>query len=170
LCKAVHAFYLAIDPPAFSIFVFAEADTVHPVMTSFFVSSPSPSIFTARATPLRPRTAPRSRRVTGFITSPVANMLSSTDRLMTAGLSSMLLNAYPRSLGSFFSFSRTSGRFLWPARAFWPLVPRPEVLPRPPPRPTRLTLLFVVFVVGCGVAYKFSFLFIEIKISMPSMI
>src|SRR3989344_3762013 len=33
--------------------------------------------------------------------------------------------------------SRTSGRIRCPARAFWPFVPRPEVLPRLPPRPTR---------------------------------
>src|SRR3989344_3785287 len=44
----------------------------------------------------------------------------------------------PRRLGSFLMTSRIAGRIRCPARAFCPLVPRPEVLPRFPPRPTRL--------------------------------
>ena len=40
--------------------------------------------------------------------------------------------------------SRISGRFLRPERAFWPLVPRPAVLPRFPPRPTRVLLRAVM--------------------------
>src|SRR3989344_885962 len=42
--------------------------------------------------------------------------------------------------------SRSSGRFLFPARAVCPLPPRPEVLPRLPPRPT--IMVFIDFVFG----------------------
>src|ERR1700761_5024694 len=44
----------------------------------------------------------------------------------------------PRRFGSFLIMSRISGRILWPARAVWPLPPRPLALPRLPPRPTRI--------------------------------
>src|SRR3989344_4390188 len=134
-----------MTPPAFSILAFADADTAQPVTENFLVSSPVPRILTASDAPLRARTTPRSRRVAGLIVSPAAKALSSTSRLTTLARTPKEPKAYPRSLGSFFSFSRTAGRMRWPARAFWPLVPRPAVLPRPPPRPTRLDPLLSVF-------------------------
>jgi len=82
----------------------------------------------------------------GETTSPSLKARSIEDRLITIFASVIgvfILTPRPRSFGIFLIRSRSSGRFLRPARAFWPFVPFPEVLPRCPPRPICWDFLFL---------------------------
>src|SRR5690348_16965674 len=83
-------------------------------------------------------------------------------RLIASGLTSRDLKdetPRPRSLGKRLIKSRSSGRFLRPARAFCPFVPRPEVFPRVPPRPTCWLVLRFVFAFRVLSCMLFVFIF-----------
>ncbi len=138
-------------PPADSIFVRAEAETKTPLTVSFFERSPWPRIFTRGTRPPWHRTRPRATSVAGLTASPDANEASSEAIEHMNGFTSIEVKRYPRNLGIFLMMSRNSGRSLRPARAFWPLVPRPEKVPRLPPRPTRRDFLRAVFRFSCPI-------------------
>src|SRR3989344_793024 len=128
-------------PPAFSMAARADLDAGIPFTVSFFVSVPSPTILTGALE--RAWMTPRSCSVFVETSAPESNAVSRRPSdIVTAScreLSTVRPRFFPKPLrfGSFLMMSRHSGRFLRPARAFCPLVPRPEVLPRLPPRPTR---------------------------------
>ena len=59
-----------ISPPAFSIFSLAPADTFNPLKSNFWVSSPSPKIFTSGALPLILDIKPRLSKAATVTNSP----------------------------------------------------------------------------------------------------
>src|SRR3990167_3769645 len=140
-------------PPAAVSAARATEESVHPFTTSAFVSPPAggvPRIFTTGTRPLARRTRPRAGSEAGETVSPALYAASSAARLTVETLIRFVLTErarflpWPRRFGSFLIRSRTSGRILCPARAVCPLPPRPEVLPRLPPRPTGGFFLFFV--------------------------
>src|SRR3989338_7449746 len=128
-------------PPAFSIAARADAETVMSLKENFLVRVP-PTILTGRCE--RAPIMPRSTSVFGDTSTPDSKSASTrvSESATASGRVELTVRPRflpsPRRLGSFLMMSRHSGRFLRPERAFWPFVPRPEVLPRLPPRPTRV--------------------------------
>ena len=109
-----------------------------------FLSTSAPSTLTFGARPLRADTKPRSMSTVGVTSVPASNAAAIFARVISSGRGRNGLTVrprflpYPRRLGKFLDDVAPLRRFLRPARAFCPFVPRPEVLPRLPPRPTRV--------------------------------
>jgi len=94
----------------------AEAETLHPTIESFLVSSPVARIFTIGRTPPTLRIRFFSNNTVGSMVAPFSNTFKA-DRFIGDAFFSKDLKRYPRSFGSFFIISRISGRRLLPARA-----------------------------------------------------
>lgn len=99
---------------------------------------PPPSIFTFGILPPALRIRPAANKLLGDTVSPFLNFFSIFCIFTAAGSGRNALNEClprPLNLGIFFRISRSIGKNLAPARACCPLVPRPEYVPRFPPRP-----------------------------------
>src|SRR5258708_7055509 len=123
-------------PPAFSIFSFAEAENLCALTETGLVNSPSPRILRPS---LRPLTAPAS---TSLSRSTSARPSVSRPPTLTSAYSIRNGLVNPRlGTGRWMGIWPPSKpmKFMLPVRAFWPLPPRPAVLPVPLacPRPTR---------------------------------
>ncbi len=121
-------------PPAASIFSTADFENPWAETESFFVSSPSPRIFTStwslatRPTPLSDsgvtsepasKRLSRSRRLTGWLyvrKGPIG--IASADVLPRSLPRRMSIGVWPPSKPGFILCD--------PERDFWPLIPRPE--------------------------------------------
>ena len=120
-------------PPAASIFSTAVFENPWAETVSFFVSSPSPSTFTSIESLF---TSPAAFSASGVTSAPASKRLSRSRTLTGCvcvrngpiGIASA--EVFPRSLGSRMSIgiwppSNPAGILCEPARAFWPLMPRP---------------------------------------------
>ena len=150
------------DPPAASILVRAEAVNASATTKSGAESSPAPRILSGLS---RVRTRPTARRMSWLMVIGAASALalpplgastSNAPRSASAPIAPTFTTSY--SILKRFLKPRSFGMRMWsgvcppsnqagippPARAFWPLVPRPAVLPLPAamPRPTRVRAVF----------------------------
>src|SRR3989344_3955705 len=119
-----------ILPPAASIFFLASAEIASPLISNARFTFP-------RSNPSRTKDCLSSVVLFAFF--------SKSPTLMTAATFFKGLKLKPRSFGNRWIRSRSAGRMRWPERDFCPFVPRPEVVPRFPPRPTRFPLFNLVF-------------------------
>ena len=118
------------EPPAFSIAVLALWESKQFSIINFLELAVT-NILTLGNRPLTTWSKFLAIRLAGLTVSPSANFFPKYQYLKSPVFFKTPVDIFATAsqFGQFLIKSRISGLTLWPARAVWPLPPRPEVLP-----------------------------------------